>query len=60
MGLLKNLFLEEVQETPILTDEELYLEEVEVNTELVSQDNLIEDIYNHCSFILSALCDILW
>ena len=53
MGLLKNLFLEEVQETPILTDEELYLEEVEVNTELVSQDNLIEDIYNQ-----NALSDL--
>ena len=53
MGLLKNLFLEEVQEAPILTDEELYLEEVEVNTELVSQDNLIEDIYNQ-----NALSDL--
>ena len=54
MGLLKNLFLEEVQEAPILTDEEMYLEdEVEVNTELVSQDNLIEDIYNQ-----NALSDL--
>ena len=42
MGLLKNLFLEEVPEAPIVTNEELYLDdEVEVNTELVSQDNLI-------------------
>lgn len=54
MGLLKNLFLEEVQEAPIITDEEMYLEdEVEVNTELVSQDNLIEDIYNQ-----NALSDL--
>lgn len=54
MGLLKNLFLEEVPEAPIVTDEEMYLEdEVEVNTELVSQDNLIEDIYNQ-----NALSDL--
>ncbi len=54
MGLLKNLFLEEVQETPIITNEELYLDDdVEVNTELVSQDNLIEDIYNQ-----NALSDL--
>lgn len=54
MGLLKNLFLEEVQEAPIITDEELYLDDdVEVNTELVSQDNLIEDIYNQ-----NALSDL--
>ena len=54
MGLLKNLFLEEVPQEPIVTDEEMYLEdEVEVNTELVSQDNLIEDIYNR-----NALSDL--
>lgn len=54
MGLLKNLFLEEVPQEPIVTDEEMYLEdEVEVNTELVSQDNLIEDIYNQ-----NALSDL--
>ena len=54
MGLLKNLFLEEVPEAPIVTDDEMYLEdEVEVNTELVSQDNLIEDIYNQ-----NALSDL--
>ena len=54
MGLLKNLFLEEVPEAPIVTNEELYLDdEVEVNTELVSQDNLIEDIYNQ-----NALSDL--
>lgn len=47
MGLLKNLFLEEVKEETFITDEELYLEEdIDVNTESVSQDNLIEDIYN--------------
>ena len=54
MGLLKNLFLEEVQEDPLITNEELYMEdEVEVNTESVSQDNLIEDIYNQ-----NALSDL--
>lgn len=54
MGLLKNLFLEEVHEEPFVTDEELYVEdEVEVNTESVSQDNLIEDIYSQ-----NALSDL--
>lgn len=54
MGLLKNLFLEEIPEDPLITSEELYMEdEVEVNTESVSQDNLIEDIYNQ-----NALSDL--
>lgn len=49
MGFLKNFFVEEVNEDEFL-DEELYAEaeteEVEINTENVSQNNLIEDIYS--------------
>lgn len=49
MGRFKNFFVEEVKEESI-PDEELYideeLEQVDVNTEAVSQDNLINDIYN--------------
>ena len=47
MGKLKNFFFEEVKDE--LSYEELYanyVEEVEVNTENVTQENLITDIYS--------------
>ena len=47
MGLLKNFFVEEIKEENEFIPDDIYLEEeVDVNTESVSQDNLIEDIYN--------------
>lgn len=49
MGFLKKLLVEEIPEEIPVYDEELYMEEetvVEVNTDSVSQDNLVVDIYN--------------
>ena len=48
MGFLKKLLVEEIPEEIPVYDEELYMEEtvVEVNTDSVSQDNLVADIYN--------------
>lgn len=49
MGFLKNLLVEEIPEEVPMMNEDLYMEEemdVEVNTDSVSQDNLIGDIYN--------------
>lgn len=49
MGFLKKLLVEEIPEDVSVYDEELYMEEetvVEVNTDSVSQDNLVSDIYN--------------
>lgn len=49
MGFLKKLLVEEIPEDVSVYDDELYMEEetvVEVNTDSVSQDNLISDIYN--------------
>lgn len=49
MGRLRDLFFEEVVETPeVIYDEECIMEDydVEVNTENVTQDNLITDIYS--------------
>lgn len=49
MGFLKKLLVEEIPEEIPTYDEEFYMEEetvVEVNTDSVSQDNLVVDIYN--------------
>lgn len=48
MGRLRNFFVEEVKDENTSVDEDFYLEEedVDVNTDSVSQDNLVEDIYN--------------
>ena len=48
MGILKRFLIEEIPEDVPEFDEELYMEEetVEVNTNSVSQDNLVSDIYN--------------
>lgn len=45
---LKSFFLEEVKEEPDLSydDYDTYEEELDVNTENVTQDNLVADIYN--------------
>lgn len=47
MGKLRNLFFEEVEETPVIYEEDYMVEEdyVDVNTENITQDNLIADIY---------------
>lgn len=47
MGLLKNFFVEEIpNETASYTEYDMYDEDVDVNTDNVSQENLISDIYN--------------
>ena len=44
---LKDFFIERVEEPVVYsTPEEIYVEEVDVNTENVTQENLISDIYN--------------
>lgn len=51
MGRLRNFFVEEIKEEPEIDLDESYLEEpeeiVDVNVESVSQDTLIDDIYNN-------------
>lgn len=54
MGKLKNFFIEEVKDEMSYDDlYDTYLEDVSVNTENVTQENLIADIYNQ-----NALSDL--
>lgn len=54
MGKLKNFFIEEVKDEMSYDDlYDTYLEDVAVNTENVTQENLIADIYNQ-----NALSDL--
>lgn len=49
MGKFKNFFVEEVDEEPKVTYDDSYIDEdvdVDVNTDNVTQENLIIDIYN--------------
>lgn len=48
MGILKNFFVEEITDETVVYDEsyDVYADDVDVNTDNVTQENLITDIYD--------------